>query len=626
MGNMRNNTNIEILNKMLEENDYAKALDFIESIPPKERECWEIKNILGMICYYLNQFENADSFFRQALKLNQDNPFIYFNMAYLYISMKKYKHAKLMLDFVLYISKDEENISEAKKLHKEIESYSSDENLNNNALMVAYYFPPLSGSGVFRSIKFVKNLPDLGWIPTVISTDTPPDGWNFRDDSMTDEIPECADVHRIPDYISTGRKTELSNKDIQPALNLLVDVFKEDIDAIDSIKQLCRTNEGLLSLLNFPCSCLIWACDVINYIEQNLSLDKYDIIYTTSGPSSSHLIGYYFKKKYNIPWVADYRDAWTNNPYFHFDSANLMHVLLRKMEGILLQTADHNITISTRLIDEYNKEFNVENNRISCITNGFDENDFEEITETHIKNSKFTITYSGLLYTEQRNVEPVLIALSKLIESGKIDRNKITLQIIGTTDKEHNNFVSGKYGLSDILKQEGYVSHEKALRYNIDSDMLLLLVGDEDRFKSVYTGKVFDYLRSGKPILALAPKDGDVDELLNFTNHGKVFYSYDNEEIQKYILKKYELWLSSDKNTFELSTNIYLYERKYLTMKLADIFLGNMRKTEEIPCDVYNDAYRSGGAGGNYHRSYKDSFYYFSSTKSAEDSRIRSMR
>ena len=129
-----------------------------------------------------------------------------------------------------------------------------------------------------------------------------------------------------------------------------------------------------------------------------------------------------------------------------------------------------------------------------------------------------------------------------------------------------------KLGLSGILEQSGYVSHEEALQANLESDLLLLLVGDEDRFKPVYTGKVFDYLRSGKPVLALGPEEGAVDHLLSATGHGKTFLSTQISEIKEMILAEYEKWLNAECNTYFVSPAIKAHERKYLTMKLADVF------------------------------------------------------
>ena len=128
------------------------------------------------------------------------------------------------------------------------------------------------------------------------------------------------------------------------------------------------------------------------------------------------------------------------------------------------------------------------------------------------------------------------------------------------------------YNLETIILQKGRVSHHEALSSNINSNLLILLIGDEDKYKRVYTGKFFDYLRSGIPILALAPKDGAVDKILKETGHGKAFLSTQTQEIKQMILDEYLKWKNNEGKERLYSPAIKRFERKYLTSKLADIF------------------------------------------------------
>ena len=208
------------------------------------------------------------------------------------------------------------------------------------ALMVAYYFPPLSGSGVFRSIKFAKYLSLFNWQPTVISTDRPHIDWNFSDKTQVAEIPQDVKVIRLHDNFNEERIKGCSQERINSILNFFFNVIRDDEEAAKIFLKMVKTREGFLQLLVFPCSALFWAHDVVNYISSNINIHEFDVVYTTSGPYSAHLIGYYLNKKYGIPWVADYRDQWTDNAYPRYTDPNsALYKLQFHLEKVLLHQA-----------------------------------------------------------------------------------------------------------------------------------------------------------------------------------------------------------------------------------------------------------------------------------------------
>lgn len=603
-----NQKNTDILLDLLEKEQISEALDYIESLPESEKKYWEVQNIAGVISCYCGMFKEAVSIFKNTLKINPDASNIYYNLAHAYLNMNKYQHADIMLKCYEYITNETSGNDE---MHSLISDNKSNE--LNSVLMIAYYFPPLAGSGVFRSVKFAKYLPEFGWKPTVIAADKAPAGWNYTDTSLINEIPDNMDIIRIADKVSTSSSFSVNTEQINTIINYLKNVLQHDKIAMEIFMPLLNSNEGLKYLLTFPCPSLIWSLDVISHIENNMDINKFNVVYTTSGPFSSHLIGFYFKKKYNISWIADYRDPWTSNPYSSYDFTKPEHKLFYRLENILLHQADCNITIVNSLIDDYIQKFQLPLNQIECITNGYDEDDFKKLKYSTDKTKKFTINYSGLMYLQQHNIAPVFEAISQLINENEIDINNIFFRIVGKGNEEASKKIAETYGLSSIFEQTGYVSHEQALQSNIDSDLLLILVGDEDKFKYFYPGKIFEYLRSGKPILAIASKQSGVNKILSETGHGETFLSTQTNKIKNKILSEYKKWLNKDKNEYSCSPIIKIYERKYLTMKLADILYTvyeNPSKFNEIENQVYDDAYLKGGPQGSYHKHYTQSFYY----------------
>lgn len=568
---------IQNLEQLIQTGDFAGALDQIETMSLEERQQWKIQNLTGIVCASCGQPNEARTFFEAALEQQPQDPELLYNLADTYITLGMDRKAKELIAQCQQYTDDKALLDDIASLRQRLA-----EQKGGRVLMAAYYFPPLSGSGVFRSIKFAKYLPQFGWQPTVISTDRPPNGWNFADESQLKEIPDGMEVVRIPDGLSTGRETSLGSARVQAILDFLRDVLRYSPEADRIFYRMAQSKEGIVALLTFPCNALSWAYDTVQYIEENLDLEQYQVVYTTSGPSSAHLIGFYLKQKYGIPWVADYRDQWTFNPYgATYDPSNARQRLLFELESVLLHHADCNLTIEKSLIQSYTQQFQIPKEKIVSITNGYDEADFSSLP-TQKSTQKFIINYSGLLYTQQRSIAPVLKALQQLGSERKLDLSKVEFRIVGMAEQGNIEVVK-QYGLEEIIVQTGYVSHQTALEYNLNADLLLLLVGDEAQFKPIYTGKFFDYLRSGRPILALAPKNGAIDRVLRETGHGEAHLSTQISEIKKMILREYQAWQSGKAAKQLCSPKIQQFERKALTGQLANVLSSVVSSHNSLP-------------------------------------------
>lgn len=598
---------IKTLEEMLQEGNLSEALNLIEAMSQEERQQWQVQNLTGMVCSYCGQFAQAESFFSAALDAQPDDADVMYNLADTCAALGKRRKAEALLQRCERQNGGTGLAEDIARLREKLAGQKG-----GRVLMAAYYFPPLSGSGVFRSIKFAKYLPQFGWQPAVISTDQPPAMWNFSDVSMVSEIPEGMEVVRIPDLIGSKRQNCVDSSRVQAILGFLRSVLRYSPDADRIFARFTQSREGCLELFAFPCVALSWAYDVVQYIEKNMDLDQFEAVYTTSGPYSAHLIGFYLKQKYGVPWVADYRDPWTFNHYIdEYDPTDPEAKLLYELESILLHEADCNLTIAENLIPMYVKEFHLPEERVVSITNGYDEADFTGLKAAAEKTQKFTINYSGLLYAKHRSLAPVLKAIQQLRVEKKIDISKVQLRIVGEIDEALIQNI-GAVG-RQIICHTGYLSHREALQANLDSNLLLLLVGDAPKLKTVYTGKIFEYLRSGRPILALAPKGGVVDQTLRESGHGKAFLSTQTSKIKQMILEEYQRWEREEGTELLHSAAIEKFERRVLTGQLAQVLetVKNVQTQQiEIKSAVYNDAYKSGGAGDTYHKHYTQSLYY----------------
>ncbi|WP_061329930.1 hypothetical protein [Clostridium botulinum] len=441
-------------------------------------------------------------------------------------------------------------------------------NTRKKVLIIAYAFPPLGGSGIQRTLKFVKHLRNFNYEPIVVTVD---DAFcNLeKDESFLQEIDEDIQIIRIKEkYYNTEQLDEQAIKQIFNLIYGLIDnedlinQFKDHIEREDFIQR---------KELICPDSQIIWANEVLKKIESFIDFTKIDLIYSTGDPYSDHIIGFYLSKKFNKPWVADFRDEWTNNPHRKYDVDSIKYKIHFNMEKKIVSSCDKLITVTPISTNNYKKVFSLADNKVITITNGYDEDDFKNINKDFKKlKSIFKVIYNGTIY---KGGEPYTFikALNELVNEGKINCKQIKLFFIGKID---NNILReikkiDKYNLVNI---EGYKNHRESLGYVLNADLLLLLVGKGEKFKTVYTGKVFEYIRTYKPIISLAPNKGVVYDLLKKTGCGKNCEIDDIKEIKKHIFDYYINWHNeTDLNNIN-KLEIKKYERQVLTKNLAEVF------------------------------------------------------
>lgn len=438
-------------------------------------------------------------------------------------------------------------------------------NMRKNILIVSYIFPPIGGSGVQRTLKFTKYLYELGWNPIVVTTDEVILPYS-KDYSLLKEIPIEVQVIRIKhDKFSPE---ELNRDEISEILMLQQGLLDNNLfyEYIKKIKQ--NVNKERKMLLN-PDNSIIWANKVLREICNIVDMKNIDIIYTTSGPYSDHIIGYYLKKKFQIPWVADFRDEWTNNLELNLDKNSFVYKIQRNMEEKIVQLADKILTVTPLHTENYIKSFEIANDKVCTITNGYDEHDFINIQTENIKNDKFIIAYNGTMYSK-RNPYSVILALNSLISKNLVNKEKIELHFTGYCEISVLKKIR-YYDKYNICRFNEYLDHKESLYEASKSDVLLLILGKDERYKEVYTGKVFEYLRLYKPIIALSPQNSVVEKLLVETNTGVNVEDGNIKKIGTAILKCYNSWLNNEILFKYRKEKIQKYERKELTKKLENI-------------------------------------------------------
>lgn len=404
---------------------------------------------------------------------------------------------------------------------------------NKKVLVIAYYFPPMGLSGVQRTMKFVKYLPEFGWEPTVLTTDS--GSYYAYDDSLMDEIKDI-NIVRTDDKSSKQSKYPSS--------------FKQ---------KLGRFINGIFLQ---PDSKIGWKKKALITGSKAIESDRPDVILSTAPPFTSHIVAAELADKYGIPLVLDYRDQWFGNPF------NSMPTMFhknynRKLEENVLYKSSKIIVISREQKEKLLKNYNLlKHNDISIVSHGYDKSDFIGLTPKSDK-STFVITHSGL-FQDNRNPKPFFVAFKKLLVESGNDSTNIQLKLVGLMRKNHLRMIK-KFKLENNVILTGNVSHLEAVSHLVQSDILWILQNDNVRTP----GKLYEYFGAKKPIIATMPKSY-MRELALSSGIAIAAEPDDSNDILKALKTYYELWRKNSlpKGNIEFAEN---FDRRILTENLSQI-------------------------------------------------------
>ena len=329
----------------------------------------------------------------------------------------------------------------------------------------------------------------------------------------------------------------------------------------------------VLGKVMIPDSARLWAEGskkaVINLIKE----EGIDLIYTTSAPYSDHLLGRYIKRTMpQIKWVADFRDEWTNNPYTLDNPYNPIRTNIeKKMEYSVLTEADALITNTPVMRRNFVENNSLKGDNFYTIPNGYDVEDFADYDLSKRQNGKMTLVYTGALYG-RRKPDTFFQALKELKEEGKLDGDKILVRLIGNYHKDKLQAQIDSYGLTNQFEIVGYVPHNVCIKHQLDSDVLVLIEGCGRGSDAFYTGKIFEYMNTGRPVLAVLPQKGAAADLVRESKIGIVAHTENVEAIKSAVKDYYDKWCEGKLDFQPDRQVIERFERKELTKKLAEVF------------------------------------------------------
>lgn len=422
-------------------------------------------------------------------------------------------------------------------------------------LIITYYWPPAGGGGVQRWVKFVKYLRDFGWEPIVF---TVKDGsYPITDMTLQNEVPKDIELIQSPIFepyewykILTGK-----SKSDKIDANFLSEGKK--MGWKDRIAVWIRGNFFI------PDARAFWIKPSIKILKKYLLEHKVDAIISTGPPHSCHLIALGIKDSLDLPWLIDYRDPWTQIDYFNdLGLTNWARKKHFQLEQKVLNACDVIVTVGKTMAEDLES---ISSNRKEVITNGFDEADRADIDL--ILDEAFSITYIGTM-NSARNPIVFWEALSELKSENHPLIQKIKVKLVGKPEQLVNQSIEF-YNIVELVEFCGYVTHQEAIKYQNASRVLLLVINNTSNNKSILTGKIFEYLASGRPILCIGPEDGDAADILKDAKTGSMYDYKDVNGVKEYLKHAYKNYLNSNQEFG--SSSIEVYSRRNLTKKLAEI-------------------------------------------------------
>lgn len=420
-----------------------------------------------------------------------------------------------------------------------------------------------------RVTKFIRYLSDFGWTPIVLAPDNPE--YQALDPSLEKELPPDLIIRKAHIF----EPYDLYRKFTGMKKGVSLDVAVNTRDASKrTLKQ--RIAEFIRATFFIPDARIGW---YRNAVKEGVKLiGEYPIsaIYSSSPPYTVSLVARKLAKRSGIPWVAGFRDPWTgfesSTPHRWF----LPSAIDKKLERSVFHDANLvDIAWKGIMLDARGKYPDLPESKFVHIPNGFDSNDFPEHSielRAHRKRGeKFTITHSGSLYGP-RNPKTFLEAVKLLLARNELSKEKVLLRFVGRSGPDINAMLADP-SVSSMIEKISYVPHTEAVRLVSDSDALLLIVDETETTKHIVPGKVYEYLGAMRPLIALAPPEGAIGDLLRETSGGEIVRQSDIEGIARIIKSHYDRWVRGEDIGASMNVEaIRQYERREATRKLASLF------------------------------------------------------
>jgi len=416
-------------------------------------------------------------------------------------------------------------------------------------LFITYYWPPSGGPGVQRILKFVKYLPELGFKPLVLTVKY--GEYPAIDNTLMDDIPPECRVYRTTILEPNNIYKFLTGKKSKHTIEH--DIFSQkDKNIVDKLAKCIRLNVFI------PDAKIGWFPFAVHKGKQIIKQESPDIIISSSPPPTVHLIAKKLAGSGNIPWIADFRDPWTEMHYYQQKRTEITKNIDKYLEKSVIDSADHLTCVSKHFLQMLPPK-----KKYTIIPNGFDEDDFNILIEM---TDNFIITYMGTL-NQNRFYRQAFEKLHYFLENHTSSQSTIELNFIGGISSDIKKYLKKLFSNYENIYFRGYLNHNKAVEKIKKSTVLLLFLEKADDYKGHIPGKLFEYLATGNYILGMG-SEGDAQGIVERTNTGTI--TSEPDHFYQLLEKNFSKW-KEGKAPHPNFQKINNYSRKKLTEKLTGV-------------------------------------------------------
>ncbi len=444
--------------------------------------------------------------------------------------------------------------------YEEFKNGETIDKLNDKQRVFIYarLFPPLGGGGVQRPLKLAKYLGRMGYRVIVVTSGFIDRGsldFTLLDEINGFEVIRVQKEKKIPEFLDELEKEEI------------LAIYKRIVDDEAWWDEVSNCEYGFCAV---PDPDIVWVKECLNHAASSLNLSEKDIVVTTASPYSSLILGYELKRLYGVKLVMDFRDPWCENDAFwnlYYSRKKKTRWLEEKLEEKLVTSADAIVVISEASFDDFQK-YRIKS-KIYAIPNGYDEEDFRGLT--YIKqNNAFTIVYNGSALAHRDPVQ-ILDIINEMISEGQIPPNKIKLVLNGDLLKDYKTKLI-KADKHNIAQINGYLPHLESLKLSYAANLLIIFGDYGETAHITYTGKLFEYLRTGVPILSYSSPYGVQHDLLKEQNAGITVEYSDRDRIKAFIKKLFCDWLNGEEQRRMDNYKLERFSRESIAIRFSNIF------------------------------------------------------
>ncbi|MCA9734225.1 MAG: glycosyltransferase [Deferribacteres bacterium] len=434
-------------------------------------------------------------------------------------------------------------------------------NKEKKLLAIAFIYPPMARAGVHRSVRFVRFLKELGWQISVLTPDEkyyPPQ--TPVDHGLNNKIPEGIVVSRTAVFqgmyklfnlkVKMGNeangqvKDERDKEKIAPISHDELTSLAEKIKPQKPVTKKSKKQalkDFIFDLFTLPDKEVFWLPYALFRGWRLHRHNAFNIIYSTAPPFTDHLVALFLKKLSGKPWIADFRDPWARAPMKKQElSGTFRGRAIHFFERKFVQHADKIILNTDWAHTEFMQFYKGKAAaKFVVINNGFDPEDFENLTFSEMTGvpAKLRITHTGALY-RMRDPGAFFQALSEVIDEGVINKDEIEVNFVGIIARELYNSFSNLAHLEDVVKVYPPVSHEEALRFQAQADVLLAL---QPGTNLSIPGKIFEYIALRKYIFAVTIPGATADLVKNY-HLGSVVDPQDFNALKQELVNLVQKW------------------------------------------------------------------------------------